>query len=141
MSAATLIVHTLTIDHRHGTNTNVFATAQRALDEWVELYWHTEVPQTTERPMDPEAALEVYFETAGESYTLDQAELTLDADHRLAEITGFDEVSDLVASKIELLAEYKLEYPQDYDEADIEAMKAEITRLEGLRDRLAALHA
>lgn len=142
MSAANLTVHTLTIDHRYGTNTDLFTTAEaleEALEAWVNLYWQAEVPPATERPEDPLAAREVYFEAAGESYTIDQAVLALDATYRLAEVTDVHEVSDLVDAKIELLSEYKLEYPKDYDESDIARMKTEISRLETLRDRLAGL--
>lgn len=137
MSAAKLTVHTLTIDHRHGMNTSLFTTAEaahRAIDEWLDLYWHAEVPSTTERPEVREEAWEAYFEAAGESYTLDTAELEVDL--AALAIPDADQVRDLIASKIELLAEYKLEYPQDYEEADIDAMKAEIMRLESLLDRL-----
>ena len=45
---------------------------------------------------------------------------------------------DLIDAKIELLSEYKLEYPKDYAPDDIAEMHAEITRLGELRDRLAA---
>lgn len=42
----------------------------------------------------------------------------------------------LASSRIELLAEYKLDYPQDYEESDIVTMRAEI---EALRKLLADL--
>jgi hypothetical protein len=52
-----------------------------------------------------------------------------------AVIDGFD-LKGLVGAKIELLSEYKLDYPQDYETADVDRMKAEIARLQALRERL-----
>src|SRR5699024_12574746 len=46
------------------------------------------------------------------------------------------ELLDLVASKIELIEEYKLEYPQDYDVTDLRAMQQELERLRMLLDGL-----
>lgn len=48
-------------------------------------------------------------------------------------------VADLVEAKIELLAEYKLDYPQDFEPDDLERMKAEVARLRELRERLSRL--
>lgn len=48
------------------------------------------------------------------------------------DVVDLDGLLDLVKSKIELLSDYKLEYPQDYDDDDIERMKAEIDRLEAV---------
>jgi hypothetical protein len=46
-------------------------------------------------------------------------------------------VPDLLAAKIELLAEYKLDYPQDYAPDDVARMQAELTRLRSLQQMLA----
>lgn len=64
--------------------------------------------------------------------------LLVDAALALGPASPLDTTSaiDLVEAKIELLSEYKLEYPTDYDPADREAMKAEIIRLEALRQHL-----
>ncbi|MFJ4622193.1 hypothetical protein [Streptomyces sp. NPDC088812] len=43
---------------------------------------------------------------------------------------------DLVDAKIELLSEYKLEYPQDYAPDDIRSMSDEVEQLHQLRTRL-----
>lgn len=43
---------------------------------------------------------------------------------------------NLVLAKIELLVDYKLEYPEDYSTEDRDAIRSEIGRLTGLRDRL-----
>ncbi|MEU6263704.1 hypothetical protein [Saccharopolyspora shandongensis] len=45
-------------------------------------------------------------------------------------------VQDLVDAQIELLAEYKLEYPQDYEPDEVARMRTEIARLESLREEL-----
>lgn len=50
-------------------------------------------------------------------------------------VDGFD-LPGLVDAKIELLSEHKLDYPQDYEPADVDRMKAEIGRLRALRERL-----
>lgn len=47
-------------------------------------------------------------------------------------------VPDLVAAKLELLGEYKLDYPQDYEPDDLDRMRAEIGRLQELAAGLAA---
>lgn len=52
-----------------------------------------------------------------------------------AVLDGFD-LKGLVEAKIELLSEYKLDYPQDYESADVDRMKAEIARLQSLREQL-----
>lgn len=44
---------------------------------------------------------------------------------------------ELIEAKIELLAEFKLEYPQGYAPEDISAMQVEIERLKTWRDGLA----
>lgn len=46
-------------------------------------------------------------------------------------------VLDLLAAKIELLAEYKLDYPQDYAPDDVARMQAELARLRSLQQMLA----
>jgi hypothetical protein len=46
-------------------------------------------------------------------------------------------VPDLLAAKIELLAEYKLDYPQDYAPDDVARMQAELARLRSLQQMLA----
>lgn len=46
------------------------------------------------------------------------------------------ELLDLVDAKIELIAEYKLEYPEDYGAEDISAMEAELVRLRAQRNQL-----
>ncbi|MFF8902584.1 hypothetical protein ACF082_34520 [Streptomyces lydicus] len=43
---------------------------------------------------------------------------------------------DLVDAKIELLGEYKLEYPQDYALDDIRSMNDEVEQLHQMRTRL-----
>ncbi|MGW0868903.1 hypothetical protein ACWD3Z_00265 [Streptomyces sp. NPDC002740] len=48
---------------------------------------------------------------------------------------------DLVDAKIELLSEYKLEYPQDYAPDDIRSMNDEVEQLCQLRARLMDLQA
>lgn len=45
-------------------------------------------------------------------------------------------MADLVASKIELLSDYKLDYPQDYEPDDVDRMTAEIARLQRLAEAL-----
>lgn len=140
MSTKTITVHTLTIDHRHGTNTDVFTSgeqAESALRDWVEHYWAEELPPGTPIPQDHQEACETYFDAAGESYSLVEAELIIDPGHWFRDVLDQGKIADLVESKIELLAEYKLEYPQDYEEDDIAAMHAEITSLQDLRERLA----
>lgn len=56
----------------------------------------------------------------------------------VAKLLNREAAIDLINAKIELLSEYKLEYPQDYAPDDIAEMHEEIARLSGLRDRLAA---
>ncbi|MET3933699.1 hypothetical protein [Arthrobacter sp. OAP107] len=46
-------------------------------------------------------------------------------------------VPDLLAAKIELLAEYKLDYPQDCPPDDVARMQAELARLRSLQQMLA----
>lgn len=53
-------------------------------------------------------------------------------------LIDIDQAIDLVDSKVTLLADYKLEYPQDYSPGDIAAMGAEIERLKKLRAKLEA---
>lgn len=48
---------------------------------------------------------------------------------------------DLVDAKIELLSEYKLEYPQDYAPDGIRSMSDEVKQLHQLRTRLMDLQA
>ncbi|MUU73468.1 hypothetical protein [Pseudarthrobacter sp. GA104] len=52
-----------------------------------------------------------------------------------AVLDSFD-LKGLIDAKIELLSEYKLNYPQDYETADVDRMKAEIARLRTLREQL-----
>lgn len=52
-----------------------------------------------------------------------------------AVLDSFD-LRGLIDAKIELLSEYKLDYPQDYETADVDRMKAEIARLRTLREQL-----
>lgn len=54
------------------------------------------------------------------------------------DVLSIDTLIDLVESKIELLNEYKLDYPQDYDDEDIIRMREEIADLEQLKSRLMA---
>ncbi|WP_284982409.1 hypothetical protein [Arthrobacter sp. efr-133-TYG-118] len=56
----------------------------------------------------------------------------------VAKLLDREAAIDLINAKIELLSEYKLEYPQDYAPDDIAEMRAEIARLGELRDRLVA---
>ncbi|MFE4834467.1 hypothetical protein ACFRAU_07275 [Arthrobacter sp. NPDC056691] len=42
----------------------------------------------------------------------------------------------LIASRIELLSEYKLDYPRDYEADDVARMRAEIQQLQSLQQRL-----
>ncbi|MFF1880262.1 hypothetical protein ACFVVC_02170 [Pseudarthrobacter sp. NPDC058196] len=46
-------------------------------------------------------------------------------------------VPDLLEAKIELLGEYKLDYPQDYEPDDVARMQAELIRLRSLQQMLA----
>lgn len=48
---------------------------------------------------------------------------------------------DLIDANIELLSQYKLDYPQDYLPADVERMKREIGRLESLRESIMRIRA
>lgn len=52
-----------------------------------------------------------------------------------AVLDSFD-LKGLIDAKIELLSEYKLDYPHDYEIADVDRMKAEIARLRTLREQL-----
>ena len=51
-------------------------------------------------------------------------------------LIGELKVIDLLDAKIELLAEHKLEYPQNYAPEDIAAMQSEIARLRARRSQL-----
>lgn len=51
-------------------------------------------------------------------------------------LISIDDMADLIDANIELLSQYKLDYPQDYLPADVERMKGEIGRLESLRESI-----
>lgn len=51
-------------------------------------------------------------------------------------VDGFD-LNGLVEEKIELLGEYKLDYPQDYEPDDVTRMQEELLRLRSLQQMLA----
>ena len=92
---------------------------------------------------DDESALQAFAWALGPEIDYEQG-LGEFADAIYGQLTGVARLLDretaieLIAAKIELLSEYKLEYPQDYAPADIAAMRAEIARLGELRDQLAA---
>lgn len=69
--------------------------------------------------------------------------MTAPADSRLTldDILDLSTALDLVDAKIELLSEYKLEYPQDYAPDDIRSMRDEFEQLHQLRMRLMDLRA
>ncbi|NKR13313.1 hypothetical protein A5N17_09900 [Arthrobacter sp. D2] len=48
-------------------------------------------------------------------------------------------VPDLIEAKIELLGEYKLDYPQDYEPEDVACMQTELERLRSLQQQLTRL--
>ncbi|ERI36512.1 hypothetical protein M707_16590 [Arthrobacter sp. AK-YN10] len=48
-------------------------------------------------------------------------------------------VPDLIEAKIELLGEYKLDYPQDYELEDVACMQTELERLRSLQQQLTRL--
>ncbi|QOT16749.1 hypothetical protein [Paenarthrobacter sp. YJN-5] len=50
-------------------------------------------------------------------------------------VDGFD-LKGLVDTKIELLGDYKLDYPQDYEPEDVSCMRAELERLRSLQQQL-----
>ena len=52
-----------------------------------------------------------------------------------ATVDGFD-LKGLVDAKIELLGDYKLDYPQDYEPEDVSCMQTELERLRSLRQQL-----
>ncbi|MDH2391613.1 hypothetical protein QCN29_23100 [Streptomyces sp. HNM0663] len=64
--------------------------------------------------------------------------MTASADSGLTldDVLDLSTALDLVDAKIELLSEYKLEYPQDYAPDDIRSMNDEVEQLQQLRTRL-----
>lgn len=69
--------------------------------------------------------------------------MTASADSGLTldDVLDLSTALDLVDAKIELLSEYKLEYPQDYAPDDIRSMNDEVEQLRQLRTRLMDLQA
>lgn len=69
--------------------------------------------------------------------------MTASADSGLTldDILDLSTALDLVDAKIELLSEYKLEYPQDYAPDGIRSMNDEVEQLRQLRTRLMDLQA
>ncbi len=64
------IVYTLTIDHRHGKDTTVYATeesARRALAEYCREYWKEWANDDEVMPTDEDTLIEKYFEMTQES--------------------------------------------------------------------------
>ncbi|MGW0881352.1 hypothetical protein [Streptomyces sp. NPDC002671] len=59
----------------------------------------------------------------------------------LDDILDLSTALDLVDAKIELLSEYKLEYPQDYAPDDIRSMNDEVEQLHQPHTRLMDLQA
>ena len=82
-------LYTLTIDHKHGTDTRVFRTeegAHAALASWAREWWPVEVGRwrdeddncPTQEQFDAlpdNEAISEYFERVNESYSLDSATL------------------------------------------------------------------
>ncbi|WP_340375801.1 hypothetical protein U5640_12030 [Streptomyces sp. SS7] len=64
--------------------------------------------------------------------------MTASADSGLTldDVLDLSTALDLVDAKIELLSEYKLEYPQDFEPDDIRSMNDEVEQLQQLRTRL-----
>jgi hypothetical protein len=71
-------VWVLRIDHRHGTNVEVFGNkprAERGLIEYVDHWWDHEM-SSIERPADDQAAVDLYFtEVRDETYDLEAHEV------------------------------------------------------------------
>ncbi|WP_329142785.1 hypothetical protein OIU91_04075 [Streptomyces sp. NBC_01456] len=59
----------------------------------------------------------------------------------LDDVLDLSAALDLADAKIELLSEYKLEYPQDYAPDGIRSMNDEVEQLHQLRARLMDLQA
>lgn len=75
-------IYTLTINHKHGTDTVSF-TKKRLLDKYLYAYvknwWESEIPHKT-MPKDKEEAIKQYFEHVGdrsmsEYYSVDEGEI------------------------------------------------------------------
>jgi hypothetical protein len=88
MTLGGITVYTLTIDHKHGTDTRVFRSEQSALDalaEWARQWWPVEVDrwklsELTQEQFNVLSAGEqiaAYFDKVSdrEFYSLDQATL------------------------------------------------------------------
>ncbi len=67
-------VHVLTIEHRHGVNVYVHASAYGAgvaLLDFIDEWWNTEFDEDVEKPDDPDALVAAYFEgVESESYSI-----------------------------------------------------------------------
>lgn len=80
---------------------------------------------------DGEPALSAFGWNLGESITYEQGLVEI-VRAALNEVN----INDLIEAKIELLTEHKLDYPGDYEPADIVRMHDEINRLRQLQAEL-----